>query len=213
MLLNNLRVQERQLRVCTAVAIGIVAETCSPYTVLPALMNEYRIPDKNVQNGVLKAMAFLFEYLDGSMTKDYLFSIAPLLEDSLTDRDLVHRQTASTVVQKIAINCYGLTNDNNADLFIHFLNLIMPNIYETSPHVINRILESIDSLRTIIGIGPFLNYIWAGLFHPAKKVRAAFWKVYNRAYIQNCDIMVPNYPTFDNLEGISYEIEELNLIL
>lgn len=39
-LLNNLKVQERQNRVCTTVAIAIVAETCSPFTVLPALMNE-----------------------------------------------------------------------------------------------------------------------------------------------------------------------------
>lgn len=42
-LLNNLKVQERQNRVCTTVAIAIVAETCSPFTVLPALMNEYRV--------------------------------------------------------------------------------------------------------------------------------------------------------------------------
>ena len=34
-LLNNLKVQERQNRVCTTVAIAIVAETCSPFTVLP----------------------------------------------------------------------------------------------------------------------------------------------------------------------------------
>jgi splicing factor 3B subunit 1 len=34
-LLNNLKVQERQNRVCTTVAIVIVAETCSPFTVLP----------------------------------------------------------------------------------------------------------------------------------------------------------------------------------
>lgn len=53
-LLNNLKVQERQNRVCTTVAIAIVAETCSPFTVLPALMNEYRVPELNVQNGVLK---------------------------------------------------------------------------------------------------------------------------------------------------------------
>lgn len=53
-LLNNLKVQERQNRVCTTVAIAIVAETCAPYTVLPALMNEYRVPELNVQNGVLK---------------------------------------------------------------------------------------------------------------------------------------------------------------
>ena len=46
-LLNNLKVQERQNRVCTTVAIAIVAETCAPFTVLPALMNEYRVPGQN----------------------------------------------------------------------------------------------------------------------------------------------------------------------
>ena len=40
-LLNNLKVQERQMRVCTTVAIAIVAETCAPFTVLPALMVIY----------------------------------------------------------------------------------------------------------------------------------------------------------------------------
>ncbi|KAK7285650.1 hypothetical protein RJT34_20427 [Clitoria ternatea] len=34
------RVQERQNRVCTNMAIAIVAETCSPFIVLPALMND-----------------------------------------------------------------------------------------------------------------------------------------------------------------------------
>jgi hypothetical protein len=48
-LLNNLRVQERVNRVCTTVASAIVAETCSPFTILPALMNEYRVPELNVQ--------------------------------------------------------------------------------------------------------------------------------------------------------------------
>ena len=85
---STLQVQERQMRVCTTVAIAIVAETCSPFTVLPALMNEYRIPDLNVQNGVLKALSFMFEYI-GEMGKDYIYSITPLLEDALMDRDMV----------------------------------------------------------------------------------------------------------------------------
>lgn len=151
-LLNNLKVQERQNRVCTTVAIAIVAETCSPFTVLPALMNEYKVspfephqlafvdqycsalcsvwqsqlirawevvyqkvckgrqsssymllmhrtmilheavlvqvPELNVQNGVLKALSFLFEYI-GEMGKDYIYAVSPLLEDALMDRDLV----------------------------------------------------------------------------------------------------------------------------
>ncbi|KAA6370736.1 MAG: putative Splicing factor 3B subunit 1, partial [Streblomastix strix] len=38
-LLRNLKVQDRTSRVCTTVAIAIVAEQCRPFTVLPALMN------------------------------------------------------------------------------------------------------------------------------------------------------------------------------
>uniref|UniRef100_A0A8C6KUU7 Splicing factor 3b subunit 1 n=1 Tax=Nothobranchius furzeri TaxID=105023 RepID=A0A8C6KUU7_NOTFU len=105
-LLNNLKVQERQNRVCTTVAIAIVAETCSPFTVLPALMNEYRVPELNVQNGVLKSLSFLFEYI-GEMGKDYIYAVTPLLEDALMDRDLVHRQTASAVVQHMSLGVYG----------------------------------------------------------------------------------------------------------
>ena len=70
---------------CTTVAIAIVAETCSPFTVLPALINEYRVPELNVQNGVLKSLSFLFEYI-GEMGKDYIYAVTPLLEDALMDR-------------------------------------------------------------------------------------------------------------------------------
>merc|ERR1712039_716968 len=55
-LLANLKVQDRQNRVCTTVAIAIVAETCLPFTILPAILNEYRVPEINVQNGVLKSL-------------------------------------------------------------------------------------------------------------------------------------------------------------
>src|SRR5207248_10743912 len=117
---------ERQNRVCTTVAIAIVAETCSPFTVLPALMNEYRVPELNVQvrasafnslqythvcnslqNGVLKALSFLFEYI-GEMGKDYVYAVTPLLEDALIDRDQVHRQTAASVVKHVALGVVGL---------------------------------------------------------------------------------------------------------
>ncbi len=70
---------------CTTVAIAIVAETCSPFTVLPGLMNEYRVPELNVQNGVLKSLSFLFEYI-GEMGKDYIYSVTSLFEDALMDR-------------------------------------------------------------------------------------------------------------------------------
>lgn len=197
-LLNNLRVQERQSRVCTAVAIGIVAETCAPFTVLPALMNEYRVPELNVQNGVLKAMSFLFEYI-GEMAKDYVYAVTPLLEDALIDRDQVHRQTAASVVKHIALGVVGLGCE---DAMVHLLNLLYPNIFETSPHVIDRIIEAIDAIRMAVGTGVVMNYVWAGLFHPARKVRVPYWRLYNDAYVQSADAMVPYYPDLDH-DGVS----------
>ena len=73
------------MRVCTTVAIAIVAETCSPFTVIPALMNEYRVPELNVQHGVLKALSFMCEYI-GEMCKDYVYALTPLLVDALMER-------------------------------------------------------------------------------------------------------------------------------
>lgn len=80
-----------------------------PFTVLPALMNEYRVPELNVQNGVLKALSFLFEYI-GEMGKDYCYAVTPLLEDALMDRDLVHRQTACTVVKRMWFSFHALVS-------------------------------------------------------------------------------------------------------
>ena len=43
-----------------------------------------------MQNGVLKSLSFLFEYI-GEMGKDYIYAVTPLLEDALMDRLVGHR--------------------------------------------------------------------------------------------------------------------------
>jgi hypothetical protein len=178
-LLNNLKVQERQNRVCTTVAIAIVAETCAPFTVLPALMNEYKVPELNVQNGVLKALSFLFEYI-GEMGKDYIYSVVPVLEDALMDRDLVHRQTACAVVQHMSMGVAGLGCE---DALTHLLNYVFPNIFEVSPHIIQTTTGAIEGCRVALGPAVILNYVLQGLFHPARKVREVYWRLYNNVYI------------------------------
>jgi splicing factor 3B subunit 1 len=208
-LLNNLKVQERQNRVCTTVAIAIVAETCSPFTVLPALMNEYRVPELNVQNGVLKSLSFLFEYI-GEMAKDYIYAVTPLLEDALMDRDLVHRQTACSAVKHMALGVFGL---NCEDALIHLFNYVWPNVFETSPHVINAVMEAIEGLRVAIGPVPLMMYVLQGLFHPARKVRNVYWKVYNILYISNQDQLTPIYPRLPGDAHNTYQRAELDLFL
>ena len=176
---------------------AIVAETCGPFTCIPAILNEYRTPELNVRNGCLKAMSFLFEYI-GEMGKDYIHSVLTCLEDALTDRDQVHRQTAASIVKHLALGTAGLGVE---DAHLHLLNLIFPNIFESeswfpltvlllprpevahlvlttaSPHVIGAVLDAIEAMRVALGPGVVLAHILQGLFHPARKVREVYWHV------------------------------------
>lgn len=154
-LLNNLKVQERQNRVCTTIAIAIVAESCAPFTVLPALMNEYRVPEMNVQNGVLKSMSFMFEYI-GEMSKDYIYAVTPLLEDALTDRDQVHRQTAAMAVKHIALGVIGFGCE---EALLHLMNSILPNLFDANPHLLTAVIESIDAMRLAISPCTIFQYL------------------------------------------------------
>ncbi|CAG5089454.1 Similar to sf3b1: Splicing factor 3B subunit 1 (Xenopus laevis) [Cotesia congregata] len=208
-LLNNLKVQERQNRVCTTVAIAIVAETCSPFTVLPALMNEYRVPELNVQNGVLKSLSFLFEYI-GEMGKDYIYAVSPLLEDALMDRDLVHRQTACAAIKHMALGVYGFGCE---DALIHLLNHVWPNVFETSPHLVQAFMDAVDGLRVALGPIKILQYTLQGLFHPARKVRDVYWKIYNSLYIGGQDALVAGYPRIMNDPKNQYIRYELDYVL
>ena len=39
---------------------------------------------------------------------------------------------------------------------------------------------------------------WQGLFHPARKVREAYWKIYNNLYIGGQDALIPAYPIMED---------------
>jgi len=208
-LLNNLKVQERQNRVCTTVAIAIVAETCSPFTVLPGLMNEYRVPELNVQNGVLKSLSFLFEYI-GEMGKDYIYAVTPLLEDALMDRDLVHRQTACAAIKHMALGVFGFGCE---DALVHLMNFVWPNVFETSPHLVQAFMDAMEGMRVSLGPVKVLQYVLQGLYHPARKVREIYWKVYNTLYIGGQDSLIIGFPRIPNDAKNSYARYELDYVL
>jgi splicing factor 3B subunit 1 len=208
-LLNNLKVQDRTSRVCTTIAIGIVAETCQPFTVLPALMNEYRVPDLNVQNGVLKALTFMFEYI-GEMGKDYIYAIVPLLEDALKEVDPVHRQTAAFCVKHLALGVAGLGCE---DALLHLLNFTWPNIFEHRPHLNKAVFETIEAMRVGLGGQRVFLYILQGLFHPARRVREAYWKLYNNLYVYGAHTLIPAFPQIEDEGANSYRRSVLDVIV
>jgi splicing factor 3B subunit 1 len=129
----------------------------------------------------LKALSFVFEYV-GPQSAYYCDSVVTMLEDALTDRDLVHRQTASTIVKHLALGVAGLGCE---DSMMHLMNLVWPNCFETSPHVIGAVMEAIEAMRVTLGPGILLSYVLQGLFHPARKVREV-----SHRYLTSLDFVV-----------------------
>ena len=52
-----------------------------------------------------------------------------------------------------------------------------------------------------------------GLFHPARKVRNVYWRIYNNMYVASQDAMIAVYPSFDDEPKNSYHRHELDLFL
>lgn len=52
-----------------------------------------------------------------------------------------------------------------------------------------------------------------GLFHPARKVRDVYWKIYNSIYIGSQDALIAHYPQVYNDEKNVYIRYELEYVL
>eukprot|EP00463_Aulacantha_scolymantha_P003368 TRINITY_DN4221_c0_g1_i1.p1 TRINITY_DN4221_c0_g1~~TRINITY_DN4221_c0_g1_i1.p1 ORF type:complete len:145 (-),score=19.10 TRINITY_DN4221_c0_g1_i1:706-1140(-) len=144
------------------------------------------------------------------MGKDYIYAVAPLIQDALMDRDLVHRQIACNVVKHMSLGCVGASRE---DILIHLLNYVWPNVFETSPHVIQAVLEAIEGLRVALGPTIILQYTLQGLLHPARKVRRAFWKIYNSLYLASQDALVPAFPRTVDDDRNQYRRYELEIFV
>ena len=73
----------------------------------------------------------------------------------LVFRDLVHRQTACAAIKHMALGVAGFGCE---DALTHLVNYVWPNIFETSPHVINAVMESIEGMRVALGPSRVLHY-------------------------------------------------------
>lgn len=76
-------------------------------------------------------------------------------------------------------------------------------------------MEGIEGLRVALGPGRILLYTLQGLFHPARRVREVYWKIYNNMYLGAQDALVAAYPSIpdDTKTGNTYRRYELELMM
>ena len=100
------------------------------------------------------------------------------------------------------------------DALIHLLNYLWPNVLEVNPiHLVSSVQEAVEALRFALGAPVILQYILQGLYHPARKVRNIYWRLYNAIYVSSQDTLVPYYPKFEDEDGRTYKRHELDLFL
>ena len=56
-------------------------------------------------------------------------------------------------------------------------------------------------------------FLFQGLFHPARKVRDVYWKIYNNLYIGSQDALVAGFPRIANDAKNTYVKYELDYVL
>lgn len=60
---------------------------------------------------------------------------------------------------------------------------------------------AVDGCRVALGPCLVLHYVLQGLWHPARKVRQVYWKLYNNLYIGAQDALAAFYPALADEEG------------
>jgi splicing factor 3B subunit 1 len=85
-----------------------------------------------------------------------LLSPCLTLSSSLFFSDLVHRQTACAAIKHMALGVYGFGCE---DALTHLMNFVWPNVFETSPHLVQAFMDAVDGMRVSLGPMKVLSYV------------------------------------------------------
>lgn len=71
----------------------------------------------------------------------------------------------------------------------------------------------LQGMSVALGVTRVLQYVLQGLFHPARRVREVYWKLYNSLYILGADALTPAYPRLADDGSNAYRRTHLELFV
>ncbi len=74
-------------------------------------------------------------------------------------------------------------------------------------------MDAVGGLAVALGPSKVLSYCLQGLFHPARRVRDVYWRIYNTLYIGAQDAMVAALPSIPSDPRNTYSRVELEYLL
>jgi hypothetical protein len=107
---------------------------------------------------------------------NFFFTLPPLLESPSLCLCLLLPLSLSCFLLSVmsltvTLQSLGVVGLSCEDALIHLLNFLWPNIFETSPHVINAVMEAIEGIRCAVGSAIVLQYVpLSSLCAPSRSV-------------------------------------------
>merc|ERR1712054_618117 len=190
-LLEMLKAHKKGIRRATVNTFGYIAKAIGPQDVLATLLNNLRVQERQNRVCTTVAIAIVAETCSP-------FTVLPALMNEYRVPEL---NVQNGVLKALSF------------LFEYIGEMGKDYIFETSPHVINAVMEAIEGMRVSLGPTRVLQYSLQGLFHPARKVREVYWKIYNNLYIGSQDALTSCYPRIEDDDTNTYQRPELDLFL
>jgi splicing factor 3B subunit 1 len=79
--------------------------------------------------------------------------------------------------------------------------------------VIQAVFDAVQGLMVALGPNVILQYALQGLYHPARKVREVYWRVFNTLYIYHSDALVAGFPLIEDEGDNTYARTTLELFI
>ncbi|KAF7683467.1 Splicing factor 3B subunit 1 [Astathelohania contejeani] len=179
-LLDTIRSNEdRSIRNTSCMGVAIIGLYCGPFNIIPSLMCDYSISDFRVKMGILKCIKYLF-HGSGSKTSfiriEYIYTLLPLLEDSLTEKDCQIRSLGIDCVKHIILSIL-YSADFDYTLVGHLLNYVFLSILDDQ--VEDEVNGVFEACIPALGVNIVYKYIIQGLYHPAQRVRKRYRQIHD----------------------------------
>ena len=107
--------------------------------------------------------------------------------------DLVHRQTACAAIKHMALGVFGFGCE---DALVHLLNYVWPNIFETSPHLVQAFMDAVEGMRVSLGPVKILQYTLQVHHHFLLSPFLMNGKTKSCFYFRDCSTLPAKFETF-----------------
>merc|ERR1712036_91321 len=178
-LLELLKAHKKAIRRATVNTFGYIAKAIGPHDVLATLLNNLKVQERQNRVRTTVAIAIVAETCGPYTVLPALMNEYRVPELNVQNGVLKSLSFLFEYIGEMGKDYIYAVTPLLEDAFVHLMNFVWPNVFETSPHLVQAFMDAIEGMRVSLGPVKVLQYVMQGLYPPARKVRDVYWKIYN----------------------------------